>query len=273
MGDQPLDKVNAGPGQRSVLTLGGRERRDEVRAFVRKHHYSRSCPGVWSVAYALENARGKLQAVLLYGEPPYPSVKAAFVRDPALRPRVAWQARMVAAGITVAELDALIGYANRDLERRGFWWVYTLTEPTAHVVESTLARIICPGFTGEVYHRNQFMFLGHTGRAPLRAWRIDGVLKHPRQGPVTLTRANVHQHFPTARTCEPIYGHAKQRWAYVLGDARERAQRVLLICFRPQPWEAAVQPRLLARVLGGWRQKGEDAQIDGRATGATAGAV
>jgi hypothetical protein len=233
--------------QRPVLVLTGRERRDEVLRFVRKHHYSRACPGVWSLAYVLENARGRLQAVALISEPPYPSVKATFVRDPALQPRVALQARMVAAGVTANELDALIQFANRDLAERGYWWLYTLSEPTAQVVDGALRRILCPGFTGEVYARNHFDYLGHTGRAPLRAWRIDGRLLHPRQGPVTLTRGNVHEHFPDAR--------------------------VLLMRFKPQPWEPAVQPRLLARLMRGVGQKRVCAgqEIDGRRTGAISG--
>jgi|SRR5579859_2496059 len=260
--------------QRPVQVLTGHERREEVLRFVRKHHYSRACPGVWSLAYVLENTRGRLQAVALIGEPPYPSVKAAFVRDPALQPRVAWQARMVAAGVTAGELDALIQFANCDLAERGYWWLYTLSEPTAQVVDGALRRILCPGFTGEIYARNHFDYLGHTDRAPVRAWRIDGRLLHPRQGPVTLTRGNVHEHFPEARSCEPIYGHAKQRWAAVLGSPKERAARVLLMRFKPQPWEPAVQPRLLARLMRGVWQKGVSAgqEIDGRRTGATAGA-
>ena len=96
-----------------MLTLPFPERREEILAFVKRHHYSRRCPGVWSVAYGLANRRGQLQAVLVYGPAPYPSVARAFVRDPVYASRVAWQARMIAAGICSADLDALLDMLRR----------------------------------------------------------------------------------------------------------------------------------------------------------------
>jgi hypothetical protein len=88
-----------------TLILNYPARRDEIIRFVKKHHSTRRCPGVWSVAYALENERGRLQAATLYGPPPYPSVARAFVRDPTHIQHLAWQARMVGAGISAAQLD------------------------------------------------------------------------------------------------------------------------------------------------------------------------
>ena len=78
-----------------MLTLPFPERRDEVQSFVKRHHYSRRCPGVWSVAYGLANQRGQLQAVLIYGPAPYPSVARAFVRDPGYASRAAAFGRRV----------------------------------------------------------------------------------------------------------------------------------------------------------------------------------
>jgi hypothetical protein len=233
------------------ITLPFPERRQEIMSFVRKHHYTRRCPGVWQVAYAIENRGGGIQSVAVYGPPPYPSVVRAFVRDQSHAGRVAWQARMVGAGITAAQLDELIRHANRDLQGRGFWWVLTLTDPRARVIEGGLLKYLTPGYTGEVYHRNGFLYLGVAGGRNREGWLIDGRMVHIRQGAVTLTRRNIHQLYPQARSFREVWGEAKQRWAYVLGNAAERAQRILLMRYHVQDWEPQRRPRLLARLKGG----------------------
>ncbi len=228
-----------------TLILKYPSRRDDIIRFVKKHHYSRRCPGVWSVAYALENECGRLQAVTLYGPPPYPSVARAFVRDPTHVQNLAWQARMVGAGISAAQLDRLIQESNLDLAARGFWWVYTLTDPVAKVVDGALLRLRCDGYSGEVYHRNHFLYLGQTEKSLLEGWLIDGKPYHIRQGAITLTYTNIHQHFPDAKEVRAIRGNPKQRWAAILAETeRKRSERLLLMRYRPQPWQALTQPRL-----------------------------
>jgi len=217
--------------------------------FVRKHHYTRRCPGVWSVAYALANAGGKLQAVAMYGPPPYPSIARAFCCDPDHVKHLTWQTRMVGAGISSAALDELLAKANRSLTQRGFWWVLTLTDPRAHVIEGGVLRLISPGYTGEAYARNGFRYIGQSGRQQRLGWLIDGQPVHCRQGPITLTQANVHQHYPQARSVRELHGGVKDRWVYVLGNTRERAERVLLMAYHVQDWRPITQPRLFARTL------------------------
>ena len=229
-----------------MLTLPFPERREEVQHFVKRHHYSRRCPGVWSVAYAHVNRRGQIQAVLVYGPPPYPSVTRAFCRVQEHSRRVAWQARMIGAGISATELDALLAYANADLLLRGYWWVYTLTEPQAWVVDGALVRLLCPAFTGAAYHRNGWLYLGATKPSSKELFVIDGKPVHIRQNDHTLTAGNVHRYYPDAREIRPVMSRAKDRWAKVLTTSEaERAERVLLMKFHPLPWTPAIQPRLL----------------------------
>jgi hypothetical protein len=227
------------------------ERRQEIMSFVKRHHYTRRCPGVWQVAYAIQNQGGGIQAVVVYGPPPYPSVARAFCRRAEDTGRVAWQARMVGAGITAAQLDELIRFANRDLQGRGLWWVLTLTDPRAHVIDKGLLKYLNPGYTGEVYHRNGFLYLGIAGGRGRAGWLIDGRMVHIRQGSRTLSRRNIHQLYPKARSVREVLGEAKQRWVYVLGTTSERAQRILLMRYHVRAWEPQRQPRLLARLKGG----------------------
>jgi hypothetical protein len=230
-----------------MLTLPFPERSAEIKRFVRKHHYTRRCPGVWTVAYAITNSNDKIQAVLMYGPAPYPSVARAFCRRAADEPRHIWQHRMVGRGISEGQLDHLIEYANADLAKRGYWWVHTLTDPVEKVVTGGLLRLETRGFTGEVYHRTGATFLGGAGSRRIEGYLIDGKPVHIRQGAVTLSLSNVRDMFPDARSIRVIRGNAKQRWAYVLGNSRERAERTLLMKYQPQAWEPIRQPRLLHR--------------------------
>jgi hypothetical protein len=229
----------------TLITLPYPQRKADIIRFVKRHHYSRRCPGVWSSAYAIER-NGKLVGVTVYGPAPYPSVAKAFCRRAEDIPRHAWQARMVGAGISARELDELIAFGHHDLRERGYWWIHTLTDPKASVIEGGLLRLICPGFTGEVYHRNAYRYLGWAGRPCLSGFLIDGLPVHIRQGSVTLTHSNVESHYPQANSIRPLYTDAKQRWAYILADTpRQAAERVLLMAYHPQVWEPMHQPRLL----------------------------
>ncbi len=233
-----------------LLTLRFPERSAEVIAFVKRHHYIRSAASVYQVAYAWENDRGRLQAVHVVAQPPYPSVARAFVRDRQYAPRVAYQSRLVGAGISKAELDELLNYSAEDLYRQGFYWLYALADPISWVIDNVatrVRRIVCRGFTGDVYQRTGFLFLGYTEKPAAEAFLVDGQLLHIRQGPVTLTRGNIREHYPQAREIRVIGGTPKMRWARVLAQTeRERGERVLLMRYHPQPYAAAVQPRLLS---------------------------
>jgi hypothetical protein len=233
---------------REVLVLPYPQRKDEVLAFVRKHHGSRRSPSVWTFAYVLENGRGKIQSVLMYGPPPYPSVTRGFVRRPQDAPRLIWQARMVAAGVSADELDQALRFANRDLAARGFWWLLTLTEAKARAFDGLLARVDGRAYTGQVYARNGYLFCGMAAGGKLEGFIVDGVFRHIRQGRVTLSRSNVREHFREAREVRPVRSPDRARWVAVLGDAKEQAVRVLLMKPHAQPWVSAMQPRLLARV-------------------------
>lgn len=227
-----------------IHTLPFPERAAEIKRFVRKHHYTRRCPGVWTIAYAITNADGKVQAVAMYGPAPYPTVARAFCRRAEDIPHHIWQHRMVGTGITEKQLDQLIQHANCDLERRGYWWIHTLTDPVQKVVTRSILRLEAHGYTGEVYHRTGALFLGGAGKRAIEGYLIDGKPHHIRQGAVTLTLKNVHDLYPNSNI-RVIRGNAKQRWAYVLGNAAERAERTLLMKYHAQVWEPIRQPRLL----------------------------
>lgn len=224
------------------------DRRAEVITFVKKHHYTRRAPGVWTVAYGVENKRGKLQAVIMYGPPPYPSIARAFCRDVAHAPRLIWQTRMVGAGISRQQLDDLLAFAAHDLAERGYWWQTTLTDPTSRTIDGALMTLTQKGYTGDVYTRNEWLYLGTANsRRKLEGFLIDGRPLHIRQGAITLTLANVRQHYPDARTIRPLHGGVKSRWAYVFGNEAERAERILLMRYHVQPIEVLTQPRLFVQ--------------------------
>jgi hypothetical protein len=55
--------------------------------------------------------------------------------------KLAWQSRMVGAGIMVAELDELLAFANADLAALGYWWVLTYTDPTSRTIDGLAQRL------------------------------------------------------------------------------------------------------------------------------------
>ncbi len=230
-----------------LLTLRFPDRCDEVLAFVRRHHYRRSAPSVYRTAFAWENDRGKLQAVNIVAEPPSPAVAPAFVRDAAYAPRLAYESRLVGAGISAADLDALLAHASAYLYEQGSYWTYTLCDSTSWVIDTLLNRILCRGFDGHVYDRNGYLFLGYSRASRVEAFVVDGRLLHARQGAKTLTLTNVRDLYPAARQIQLVGGTPKMRWARILAHTeRERADRAMLMRYHPQPYIAAVQPRLLS---------------------------
>lgn len=232
-----------------MLKLTYPERVNEIKRFVRKHHYTRRCPGVWTRAYAIANAQNRIQAVLMYGPAPYPTVARAFCRRTEDQPQHIWQHRMVAAGISAKELDALIDFAHLDLLNRGYWWVHTLTDPVEKVINGGLLRLETKGYTGDVYHRTGALYLGTSGTTRIEAYLIDGHPVHVRQGAITLTLTNVHTVYPEAKSIRVIRGNVKHRWAYILAhNERERADRVLLMKYHQQEWEPLRQPRLFSQL-------------------------
>jgi hypothetical protein len=235
-----------------MLTLPYPLRRDEIRNFVMRHHYTRRCPAVWTVAYAIQNPAGKIQAVAIYSPPPYPSVTRAFVRCPEHESHLIWQTRMVGVGISTQQLDELLTFARADLLRRDYWWTLTLTDPTAACIDNALLRLTQPGFTGRVYNRNGWLYLGTAGSRKLTGFLIDGQSVHIRQNRITLTLSNVQTHYPDAKNIRALYGGIKHRFADVLAyTSRERAERILLMKYQPQVYEVLRQPRLLWKIFGG----------------------
>lgn len=236
----------------NLLVLPYPGRKTEIIRFVKKHHYSRRCPHVWSMAYAIENNNGKIQAVAMYGPAPYPTVARAFVRNQEHVKHHIWQSRMVSAGISSKEIDQLIYFANQQLLEQGYWWVHTLTNPTESLIEAGI-KLICKGFTGDVYQRTGALYLGTAGKKALSGFLIDGKPIHKRQGAITLSLSNVHEQFPDANNIRPLYGKPKQRWAYILArtDA-EREHHLLLMQYRPQEYQSLHQPRLLVELFRIW---------------------
>ncbi len=167
-----------------LVALSYPQRKDEVIAFVKKHHYSGRCPGVWKVSYAWLNDNDKIQAVAIYGPPPYPAIATHFT-FPAYVKKVAWQARMVGAGISAAQLDDLISFAGDDLYKRGFFWQLTMTDPTARMIDNLgtkLSSLVKKAFSGEVYQRNGWFYMGTTKQKTIEAFLIDNkLIVHPRQ--------------------------------------------------------------------------------------------
>ena len=119
---QDSNYSSAQRGGLKIVTLPYPQNRKEIADFVRRHHYSKRCPGVWKISYAIRNPKSqKIQAVLVYGPAPYPSMARSLVRGvEEYAGRVIWQARMVGAGIWAGELDELIAYANLDPQRKRF---------------------------------------------------------------------------------------------------------------------------------------------------------
>lgn len=232
-----------------MLELPYTQYRAEIIRFVKKHHYTHRCAGVWSHAYGILNETGKLQAVVIYGPAPYPSVARSFVRDHAHLGKHIWQSRMVGAGISAQQLDALIAFANADLLAKGYWWVHTLTDPTEYVIDAPFS-LFSKGYTGEVYSRTGALYLGTTKERKLSSFWVDSEHLHVRQGAITLTLSNIRHHYPDAKTIRAIYTNRKQRWAYVLAEtSRERAERTLLMAYSVKPYEMLRQPRLLQAFL------------------------
>lgn len=232
-----------------MIELPYPERKDDILRGTRKHHFSRSCSGVWQVAYCIVNDREKIQAAIIYGQAPYPSVSRAFCIRPEDIPKHMWVQRMWGAGISRTQLDHLIACSHKCLAARGIWWIHTLTNPHAYVIDGPM-RLRSGGYTGATYHRNDYLYLGWAGRKALSGFLIDNRPVHKRQGKITLTLSNVHDHYPHARSIRPLHQQKKQRWAYIIASTpQERQQRLLLMKYRQQLYEPLRQPRLLAELF------------------------
>ena len=223
--------------------------REEIIRFVKRHHYSRRCPGVWQFVFSMKNEKGKIQAVLMYGPAPYPTVARAFVRDPNHIKHHIWQSRMVGAGITSAELDNLIELANNYLYENDYWWVHTLTSYTESRIDTAM-RLVCKGFTGHVYQRTDAKYLGLAGRKALQGFLIDGHPVHKRKGAVNLTKKNIREYYPDAQDIRFIMGGKKQRWVYILAktDAEYQYRRARM-AYTIQEYQVLRQPLLLIQLI------------------------
>lgn len=232
-----------------MIELPYPERKDDILRGTRKHHYSRKCAGVWQFSYCILNKKGKIQAAIIYGQAPFPTIARAFCRRSDDIPKHIWIQRMWGAGISRTQLDNLINFSHKCLQDRGFWWVHTLTNPHAYVIDGAM-RLRSDGYTGMTYHRNNYLYLGWAGRKALSGFLIDGRPHHIRQGKITLTMSNVHDHFPNATSIRPLHDKKKQRWAYIFASTPEqRQQRLLLMKYHQQLYEPLRQPRLLTELL------------------------
>ena len=228
-----------------MIELPYPEYKDDIIRGTRKHHYKRTCTGVWQYAYCITNTRGRIQAAIIYGPAPYPTVSRAFCRRSEDIPKHIWIQRMWGAGISRSQLDDLIAFSHKNLIDRGYWWLHTMTNPHAYVIDAPL-RLRSNGYTGATYHRNQYLYLGWAGRKALTGFLIDGHPHHIRQGKITLTLSNVYDYFPNAKSIRPLHGKQKQRWVYLCASTpQEYQQRLLLMKYHPQLYEPLRQPRLL----------------------------
>ena len=224
------------------------QRREEIIRATKRHHYTRRCPGVWREAMVITNDRDKIQAAIMVGPAPYPTVVRAFCRRDQDIPRHAWVSRMWSAGVSSAGIDTLIQFSHKRLLEQGYWWVHTLSNPYAYTISAQL-RLKSKGYTGAVYDRNDYHYLGWAGRKCTIGYLVDGVPYHIRQGRITLTKSNVHDHFPDATTIRAIDRHPKQRWAKILATTpQDYQQRLLLMAYRPQAFEPQRQPQLLLEI-------------------------
>lgn len=222
------------------------QRSEEIKAFIRKHHYTHRCPGVYQLAHVIENHRHKICAAMLWGKAPYASIVQAFLHAPErYQSHLIFQQRMIGKGISRQELHELMRFALTDLECRDYWWALTYTDPTASTIAGTL--ISSPGYTGETYFKTNWQYLGMTAaNRHITGYIIDGQFQHCRRGAVTYTLSNIHDHFPNAKVIRVIREGAKQRWTYLFARTeQERAQRILLMKYRIQSYEPYHQPRLL----------------------------
>ena len=232
----------------TIVIRQGDPNANEMLAFIKRHHYSKRVSPVFSVGFALTNARGRIQAVSVVAEPPYPSIKRALCRRPEDHARTAWQSRMIAAGIGSADLDGLLAFSADWLRHAGYYYFYTMSEREAWVIDGALQRLICPGFSGDTYHRNGWLYLGATAGRGCQLFMVDNRPVHIRQNNVTLTPGNVWSHYPNAHEIRAVQSRVKDRWLQVLADNEtERAQRVLLIRYHVQLWTPLIQPRLFIR--------------------------
>ena len=224
------------------------QRRDDLIRAAKRHHYTRRCPGVWSHAFAITNSHDKIKAAIIIGPAPYPTVARAFCRRAEDIPHHAWVSRMFSAGTSSQEIDALIHFSHKKLLELGYWWVHSLVNPYAYTITAPL-RLQSKGFSGAVYDRHDYLYLGWAGRKCTVGYLVDGIQFHIRQGRTTLTQSNVHEYFPDANHIRPIAGHPKQRWAKILANTpQEYQQRLLLMTYQSQAFEPQRQSRLLIEI-------------------------
>jgi hypothetical protein len=210
---------------------------------------------VQKATYALRNARGKVCAVAVYGPPPSPDMARSLVgREHA--PLVIWQARLIGAGCSAADLDRLQDYARHDLSTRlGYRYIYTMTENQAYMVDGLVGRACAAlevrAYAGWQYARTGWLYLGTTTPRGTAGYAIDGRVHHARQGKHTLSPATLTLLHPNARTARRLAATPKARWVDVLAaTAEERTFLVSLLRYPPRAFAPLVQHRLLVTWRG-----------------------
>ncbi len=186
--------------------------------------------------------------------------------------RVAFESRLVGAGITAAELDALVSFALEMLEREGrVWFLYTQVQGTEQLIDSADGRaalFYCKGYAGAVYARNDYGYHGTTPGKGTAYWRTtfpDGrePQVYQRQGARTVSWRTVRTMFPGASAIAAVPAQSRQRWVRTLGTPEERAwrSRLLIPARAPDP---LVQLRLCVALTGwliGWATVGRARRV------------
>lgn len=235
------------------------QRRDEIIAFTSRHHYSKTCPAVYTRAFTAINQNNKICACIVTGPAPSPTVARAFCKNEEHTRHHAWEARRTAQGLTQIQLDDLISFACHRLRYHNYRWLHTLVERTEYQVigDSLQSLVTCNGFSGISYARNNFEFLGYTKpRNGAVGFIINNHKFHVRQGSITLTTNNVlefaKQRFPniTDHNIRAFKGKQRARWARVLtNDPLEYRAWLNQINYKPVPYSPTVQPRLLIEIF------------------------
>jgi hypothetical protein len=169
---------------------------------------------------------------------------------------VIWQARLIGAGCSAADLDALQDYARHDLAARlGYKMIYTMTENQAYMIDGLAGRVGAAlsvrAYAGWQYDRSGWLYLGTTTPRGTVGYAIDGHVHHARQGKHTLSASTVRQLYPEAQRYRRLAATPKARWVDVLAaTAEERAFLVSLLRYPPRAFAPLVQHRLLVT----WRR-------------------
>lgn len=195
------------------------------KAFIREHHYSRSChngPMTWGM---FERGEDELVGVIAFATPSSENVRAS-VFGVENKASVTELHRLVILDVTPKNAESwLIAKGLRGLleERPHIRCVLSFADATE-------------GHVGTIYQASNALFCGTTGRATF--YRDgDGRLRHPRQNGVNITASEARR-----RGWVPERREAKNRYAFLVGtrDQKRWARRNLRLT--PLEYPKGVSP-------------------------------